>query len=421
MLKSKKSLEQYLGEQCDTIVLDNDVCKGIYAYANDTYDIPKGMISDLISKRLGMSNVSEFVLFILLDSIRHVASEKKDVDGVDEYFTMKEAKHYRTSKYEVDKIKFPLVFKMVEVTNDQWIGKITVDMLMQLRQAQLISYNVNAQRTLTKVVKGDRETYKITLNQKAVREIADAFDKHEFIPNTITLNIPMETESDFYYDEDNCSLVINSLDRFDISDGYHRFIAACQLKDINAEFNYSMELRIVNYTEDKAKQLIYQEDKKTFMKKVDSRSMNMNRAANITVTRVNENIRCNFKGLINRNEGLIHFGELADLVDYFYFKGINKEKERSVMIQAVKELTENFNLLTEYNTEYLEHKMSYRTLLTAMYCFDYFKDNKDKTKMCEVIEKAAKVIEKSESKKLLNKTPRRNLMSEIEEVVKGVM
>ena len=419
MLKDRKTLEQYLDELCDRIVVDNNKCKAIYTYANETYGIPKGTVSDLISKRMRMETVSEFVLFILLDSMCNALEEK--VLGVDNYFTMQEAKHYRVSKYETGKIKFPLVFKMVQVDNDQWIGKINVKELMKLRQAQLINYNVNAQRTLTKIIKGDKETYRITLNQKAVNEIQNAYENNEFIPNTITLNIPMETEYDFYYDEDSCSLVIKSLEHFDMTDAYHRYIAACQICDVNPEFDYPMELRLVNFTEDKAKQFIYQEDKKTQMKKIDSRSMNMNNAANIVVTRLNENIRCNLKGLISRNEGLIHFGELADLVDYFYFKGITKDKERTVTMQAVKELTENFNLITEYNTDYLERKISYRTLFTMMFCFNYFKDNKDKATMCEVIEKAVIEIEQSDDKKFNNRTPRKSLMTAVEQIVKGVM
>lgn len=420
MLKDKKALEQYLDKQCDRIVTDNEKCKMIYTYANEKYEIPKGIVSDLVTKRMAMSAVSEFVLFILLDSIYNVSKDNTDILGVDHFFSMQEWKHYKNSKYEVEKIKFPLVFKMVQIADDQWVGKITVNMLMKLRQAQLINYNINAQRVMTKVVKGDKETYKITLNQKAVKEIQDSFEKGEFIPNTITLNIPMETEYDFYYDEESMSLIINSLEHLDCTDAFHRYIAACQARDTNPTFDYPMELRLVNYTEDKAKQFIYQEDKKTFMKKVDSRSMNMNRAANIVVTRLNENVRCNLKGLISRNEGIIHFGEFADLIDYFYFKGIRKEKERSITIQAVKELTDNFNMLTEYNTEYLEHRMSYRTLLVAMFCFDYFKGN-DNINVCEVIEKAVKVIEKSDSKKLNNRTPRVSLMSEVEKIVKGVL
>ena len=422
MLKAKQSLEQYLAELCDRIVLDNDRCKNIYNYANKTYKIPKGLVSDLITKRMEMSEVSEFVLFILLDSICNVEKDNKTIQTVDKFYTMHEAKYYRTSEYEVKKIKFPLVFKMIQVADDQWIGKITIDKLMELRQAQLVNYNVNAQRVMQKVVRGDKESYKITLNHKAVENIKTSYESNNFISNTITLNLPMETDYDFYYDEENCSLVIKSLEHLDVTDGYHRYIAACQVKDNNQKFDYPMELRIVNFTEDKAKQFIWQEDQKTQMRKIDSKSMNMNSSANIVVTRLNENVRCNLKGLISRNEGVVPFGELAELVDYFYFKGISKEKERSTIIHAVKELTDNFNMLTEYNTEYLERKMSYKTLLVAMFCFNHFKnDDKNKHNICEIIEKAAKEINNCNNRKILNKTPRKSLMSEVEEIVKGVI
>lgn len=422
MIKDRKILEQYLEKQFDTIVVNNEKCKAIYSYANDIYDMPKGIVSDLIAKRMSMSEASEFVLFILLDSLYNTEKGERRVQTVDKFYTMQETKYYRSSKYETEKIKFPLVFKVVQVTDNQWIGKITVDMLMKLRRAQLITYNINAQRTMQRIVKGDKERYKITLNQKAVNEIANSYADETFIPNTITLNIPAEFDSEFHYDEETGSLVIKSLDHFDITDGYHRFVAASQVKDVNKEFDYPMELRIVNWNEDKAKQFIFQEDQKTKMKKVDSNSMNMNKPANIVVTRLNENIRCNLKGLITRNDGIIPFGELAELVNYFYFKGVGKEKERSVIIQAVKELTDNFNMLTEYNTDYLEHKMSYKTLLAAMFCFDYFKeDSEGKTRMCEIIEKTANEMENSDNKKFVNRTPRKSLMVEVEKIMKGVV
>ena len=418
MLKAKESLEEYLIKQFDKVVLNNDQCKQIYNYANKTYGIPRGHVSDYITRRINISDASEFILFILLDSLCNI---NKEVLSVDKFYTMQEVKHYRNAEYETSKIKFPLIFKMVQIANDQWIGKITVDTLMKLRQAQLVNYNVNAQRTMQRVVRGDNISYKITLNNKSVGEIQNSFEAESFIPNTITLNIPMETNYDFYYDENDCSLIIKSLEHLDITDGFHRFIAVGKIKDSNKDFDYPMELRIVNFTEDKAKQFIFQEDQKTKMRKIDSNALNMNKAANIVVTRLNENVRCNLKGLISRNEGIIHFGELAELVDYFYFKGIGKEKERSVTINAVKELTDYFNILTEYNTNYLESKMNYKTLLVVMFCFSYFKNDNDYTKICEVIEKADKEINSINNKKFQNKTPRKSLMAEIEKIVKGIM
>lgn len=419
MLKDKKALEQYLEQQCDRIVVDNDLCKYIYTYANETYDIPKGIVSDLISRRKTMAEATEFELFILLDSMHNVIKDDKKIQGIDKFYAMQEAQYYRKSKYENTNIKFPLIFKMIQIEEDQWSGKIDVKTLMQLRQAQLINYNVNAQRTMQKIIKGDKESYKITLNQKAVSEIASGYVHNTFIPNTITLNIPAEIDSEFYYDEDSCSLVIKSLDHFDITDGYHRYIAACQVSDSDNNFDYNMELRIVNFTEDKAKQFIFQEDQKTKMRKVDSNSMNMNKAANIVVTRLNESIRCNLKGLINRNQGLINFGEMAMLVDWFYIKN-NKKKGSSnaIQLEAIKELTENINILTESNTKYLEEQWNYLLLLSAMCVFDYCKNNNfDRKNMASLVDKVFKELSNSNNNKLKNRIPRKVLVEYVNKVI----
>lgn len=421
MIKDRVELEAMLDRKCMSIAVDNDSCKAVYTYANEEYDIPKSLVLDLISKRVSMSEASEFVLFILFDSIYNSIDDKK-LSKIEDYYTEKEIQFYKGSKYKSEKIKFPLVFKMIQVEADQWIGKIDVKTLMKLRKAQVINYNVNAQRTMQKIVRGDKESFKIFLNQKAISEISNGYKDGSYVPNTLTLNMPVEANPNFYYDENSYSLVIRSLDHFDITDGYHRYIALSQLSDTNTDFDYNMELRIVNFTEDKAKQFIFQEDQKTKMRKIDSNSLNMKKAANVVVTRLNESVRCNLKGLISRNEGIVSFGELADLVDYFYFKDkVSKEKENIVIIQTVKELTENFNMLTEYDTKYLEHRIKYRTLLVAMFCFNYFRGQYDTVDVCEVIEKAAKVAKESSSTKFYNKTPRKSLMNEVEKIVKGVM
>ena len=422
MLKAKVELEQYLEKICDRIVVDNDKCKAVYNYANEIYNIPKGMISDFIASRVSISEASEFILFILLDSMFTVLKDDR-IDSVDKYYTMQEAQFYRKSEYETGKIKFPLSFKMIQIDDDQWIGHIDIKTLMKFREAQLITYNENTQRTMQRIVKGDKEVYKIKVQANAVNQIAYSYANKTFIPNTITLNMPVEYDPEFYYDEETCTLIIKSIDSFDIIDGYHRYVAACRASDMDSEFNYNMELRIVNFTEDKAKQMIYQEDQKTKMRKIDSESMNMTKTANVVVTRLNENVRCNLQGMISRNEGIIPFGELAELVDYFYFKGNTiKGKERTIAIKAINQLTECFNMLTEYNTKYLESKWKYSTLLAAMFCFNYFKDSDiSADKLCSIIELTAEQIQNSDDKKFKNKILRKPLMNAIEEIVKEVM
>lgn len=418
MLKTKSELEKYLLESFLKVAVDNDRVKEIAQYACNAYKMPKGLVSDYVCMRTALEQANEFILFILLDSLEKSTTQSKSV--IDKYYTIQEAQTYRKSEYKVDNIKFPLTFKMIQVDDFQWVGKIDIQMLMKLRKAQLINYNINTQRVMERIVKGDKEVYKISLNHKSVDEIAEEFVKNEFIPNTITLNIPLESNTDFYYNEETSQLIIKSLDYVDCLDGFHRYIAACKVSDLNPEFNYSMELRIVNWDEDRSRKFIYQEDKRNRMKKLDRESMNTNKMANIIVTRLNDSIRCNLKGMISRNNGLINFGELAEVVDYFYCKDIRKNKENIVILQTVNKLTTNFNLLTELDNKYLEEKWTYLVLLTIICAFELYEaQQKDFNNIIDIINKTVPLV--NGCSKIQNKSVRKSVITEINKIIQSVM
>ena len=419
MVKARNEIEKYLEKKIMKIIADNEVCTGVCDYVRDTYDIPRTITSDYISMRLSLEQASEFILFCLFDGIEKVTQKSKT--EIDSFFTMQEFKTYKNSKYETSDIKFPLRLKMIQVTDDQWIGRINTKTLMEFRKAQLINYNANAQRTMQRIVKGEKEFYKITINNETVSAIKKLVKRNVYIPTPFTLNISTDSNAEFYYDEDRCELVINSIESFDISDGYHRYITFCSIHDDDKEnnFDYNMEFRIINFPDDKVQQFIYQEAQQTKMRKIDTNSFNMSNAANVVVTRLNENPMCNLQGLISRNQGVIHFGYLADFVNYFYFKNINKTKEKSVTITAIKELTDNFNMLTEYDSVYLEEEYSFKKLAAVMCMFDYFKD-KDKKHMLEIMGEVIKRTEQLDNKKFYSKTPKKSMMNDIEEIIKEV-
>ena len=420
MVKSRSEIEKCLEKEIMKIIANNEVCIGICDYVKDTYEIPRTITSDYISMRLPLEQASEFILFCLLDGIEKITEKHKT--EIDNFFTMQEFKTYKDSKYETKDIKFPLRLKMIQVADDQWIGKISTKTLMDFRKAQLINYNANAQRTMQRIVKGEKEFYKITINNGTVSALKELILKNVYIPTPFTMNIPTESSSDFYYDEDRCEFVIKSLDAFDISDGYHRYVTFCSIHDEDKDdnFDYDMEFRIINFPDDKVQQFIYQEAQQTKMKKVDSNSFNMNKAANVVVTRLNENPMCNLQGLISRNQGIIHFGYLADFVNYFYFKSVtNKAKEKSVTITAIKELTDNFNMLTEYDSVYLEEEYTFKQLAAVMCMFDYFRD-KDKKHMLEIMGEVIKRTEELDNKKFYSKTPKKSMMNDIEEIIAEV-
>ena len=417
MKRSREVLEKKLTHICSYVALNSETCNKIYDFAKDKYDIPRGLTSDLICLRMSMGETTEFILFCILDALIEITG---NIANISDYYTKQEINQYSKSKYKVDKIKFPLRLKMIQIKNDQWIGSIDIKMLMKLRAAQLINYNANAQRVMTKVIRGDKEIYKITLNQTAVNEIEKCYTERTFIPNTITLNIPMENGDDFYYDENKSELVINKIQHFNILDAYHRYIAACKASDMDKNFNYDMELRIVNWDDAKSQTFIWQEDKKTPLKKIDRESLNMNKVSNIIVERLNNNINCNMKGLIKRNDYIINFGEMSELINWFYLKDNKKGNINTIQLKIVRELTENLNILTESDIKYLEERWDYKLLLSAMCVFYYSKDNSiDKQNMHKLIEKVYDEILKSNDKKFKNKTPRKVLIDAVMEIIEN--
>lgn len=355
MLKDKPELEPILKPAFTRIIFNKEKLNELTAGIREENGVPETILMDIINGRITIKDTSDFLLFLLLNKL----SQKH----VREFFTENEINYFSTEKYITEEFQFPIELNCFQVTVDQWIGTADVNFLIALRKAQLINYNANAQRTMQRVIKGDKEIFKITLNQKAVKEIKDSMIQGNFIPNTITLNMPETT--DWTYDSKRNILTINSLPAFDISDGYHRYMAMCQIKEDNPDFNYPVELRIISFPDDKVKQFIFQEDQKTKMRKVDSASMNMSSPANIVCERLNMDAMFDLKGQVRRNGGYINFSFLANIIDFIYFKN---DKDRSMeRIIGIKDALKNgINTYVEATNSFT-HEFSFKELLILVY------------------------------------------------------
>ena len=290
---------------------------------NKKFGFPIGMVSDIVTQRVDMQDALEVLLF----AIASVAEVK-----VSYYFSEREIKEYSQYKYQANSLKFPFTFasQMVEIKPDeQYIGRTSVKELMQLRDAQIINYNANTQRTMTLKRGNDYEYYKITLNRKAVDQISELLQKKDFIPNTLTFNLSPET--DFTYK--NGKLTINEQVPFDILDGYHRYVAMSNLYNLDETFDYPMEIRILFLSEENAKQFIYQEDQRTPLSKADSNAMNKNDAG-VKVCRF---VKQKLGNEIVSQQGIINETLLVKLIDLLYIKN-NTTYERSKLISIANEI-----------------------------------------------------------------------------------
>lgn len=378
MLKDKEKLENFLNQKTENIVFDTKLCEEIRNYMLEKYNIPTGATMDMIAQRVSLKEKNEFILFCLLDGIDYV----KKQNYKNEYYTDIEIEQYTHTKLETDKIKFPLKIKCDQVSSDQWIGAIDTKFFMDLRKNQLIRYNANAQRVMKRIIKGENILFKLIPNKAAIKAIRSLIHNNIYIPTTITLNIPYNSDVDFYFDNEKRILVINNIQHFDISDGYHRYLAICEEGDTYQEFNYPMEIRITNFGDEKVRQFIFQEDQKTKMSKTNSKSMDMNRSSNAVVDRLNESTTFNLKGQIGRNDGTVNYASLSDLIEYFYFKEKKVYTNIDIM-NVVNDVKQKLNALTEYKTDYMNMILGLKELTLIFYVFDI---ESDINKACKIID-----------------------------------
>lgn len=309
------------------------------------HNIPNEQVIDLLNQRIQVAAVDDKVAFAI--------GEVFDIN-LEKYFTSSEIKNLSKWKQEKVKFKFPLEFNMKQVSEDQWIGSTSVSELMKLRDSQIINYNENTQRIMKRVEKGNEEFYSIHLNIKAIKSIEQLYLNGTFIPNTITLNMP--EDSIFKYDQSSETLTIRKMNHFDITDGYHRYIAMSNCYNLDSSFDYPMILCITNYSEDKCRQMIWQEDQKTKMAKVDSNSLNLQSSANKVVQKLNTDSTFYLIGSINTSGGCINKSELAEIIRATYFQRTNitsKQKEIQDIIKAEQDLRNGINHLVENHTELL--------------------------------------------------------------------
>lgn len=365
MLKNRADLIQDIQNYFDKIVFNKKKQDKIISYCTTQFDYPEGIISDYLRGQKDVAGAETGMLYILSLAIDDNNSRNHLVD---EYFTAQEKKVFGEYKYKEDKTTFPLKFKMIPVASDSWVGAITAKELIKLYQDQLINYNANTQRALKYIFRRGESSYRVDVNRKAVEQIADLFESNQYIPNTLTLNIPTnETENDFYYNNQTCELVVNNIKMFDIVDGYHRLLGIFKVLKDNADFDYSMELRITNYDDNKAKQFIYQEDQKTKMKKVQSDAYNIYSFANRVITKLNANPACDIQGMITMSGEHISQAWLGNLIENWMFYKKTKTEGRQIINDVENSLVTAFNALTTYDKTYLDKKYSYIELISVCY------------------------------------------------------
>lgn len=357
MLPTKrKELCDYLNKEFVKLIKETKKQQGIAKKLEDKYGIELSHSTQVLSMSTNIIDESDALLFCVLSVINQKL--------IEDYFTEVEIKKYSNINF-APKINHNIKIRCIQIQPDQWIGKMEVSEILALSDNNMLHYEENTQRVMQKKVVDGFEYYTATVNEKAVNQIMESMRNHMYIPNTITLNVPID-QAVPYYDDDNVTLYIDNINYLDIVDGYHRFIAMNRLYRTGFEFTIPMEVRIVNFETDKARMFIFQEDQKTKMKKIDSNSFNVAAPQNKVVDLLKNS--GTFRDVFERN-GAIDSILLATFLKELFVK-VKKEDQLKVAVQFKNRISNKLTEIMSINPEILDTKWDTDFILAFVYGVD---------------------------------------------------
>ena len=296
--KSREKLNEYLTRQFTEKYSNRRNKQKLFTDLFERFNMTEDISDNIISQRRDIREFNNVELFCILYCI--------DETKVGDYYTKTEINSYSKYRFERETAQLPYTFtNMVKISDDQFIGRTSLQELMKLKRSSMINYDPNEQRALRRVVHGSTEIFKPWVSPRNVQEIRTAMQNGTYIPDPITLNMPEGSQFTYEYSEKDkaWNLTVEYLpnNMFNLDDGYHRYLGMSQIHDFDKDFDYPMELRVVAFDNAKANTFIFQQDQKTVMKKVMSDSYNAQAVSNRVVAAINSDPKCYIKGSIGTN------------------------------------------------------------------------------------------------------------------------
>jgi hypothetical protein len=254
---------------------------------------------------------------------------------INKYFTEKDiqlATDYKEKR--LNKKENEIVFENVDQSRDNlWMcTKITFQQLAELAKRGLIGYNFRTQRNAKIIYKGKDMIKLPFVNKNSIDEMKESWKLGTFTPNTITFNLEHTCkENKPIYNSTNRTLgiLLNEGEQLNVVDGYHRTLTGLYIIEDDPKFSTGFYyLRILNYTEQQAHDLILQEAKGTpisvqQMKFMNEQDINMIIAKDIDNYGLSKTNALHDKMTVNQKEithgdKYVFYNTISDAIGYFF-------------------------------------------------------------------------------------------------------
>lgn len=259
-------------------------------------------VNHVIFDELSLIEIGVFALEIFKISGVDYINPEKYLEDIE----LEKVQNYKI-EFKQDVFDYPVVFEDVrQVSDGIWTVVVTADFIAKLGRSNMLNYEFETQREAKTIETDDGIILTPTVNTQSVVEIEDEILTNNFIPNTLTFNIPLKDRDNFKYD-DNIKRWILLKGKLNIIDGYHRYLGITSATR-KQKLNYNFELRLTNFNDDKAKKFIVQEDKKNPISKEYIKSIDNSDLITQIISQLNQSNRSELNGKITTDKSTIRQG-----------------------------------------------------------------------------------------------------------------
>jgi hypothetical protein len=330
----------------------------------------RGRITGLLTKSIPLPMAKDIELCLMSQH-----AEKLGLIKTEEYFTEKELDEVKDYKEEVEDVSNSDTYQfqnVTQVSDNQYIAVVTPQIIQELNNRGIITYNPRTQRQADKRVLDGRIVTTMNIMSKKTKEISKTLINRKPITNSISLNILANGEEIYQWDKTAKTLTVRATDvsRISLIDGAHRYCGILEALLDEPNLDYPFILNIFHYDENTARDLVFTTDKQTPLDQLYVKTMNDEDVYMVMVNEINSfgNVKTNemFNKLATDEVDTI-YGSAYTMVDIFSMSIENnfdpKRKLQPIDRMKIKKyLIEGFNYIIGTFKKEFEFELNQRNL-----------------------------------------------------------
>lgn len=297
----------------------------------DTVDIFNGI------SPFSVRELSDEMLYKLMSSIREVALNRYESLDPSDLFNKKYFNEEEIELYEMpldEETDFDIeIADWKQVSPNKYTIYVTIDEVIKWRNYNKLRFNPETQRDLITIIVRGVPIKKLDINRKSVNEMKELRKKGLYFPVRGIININPD-----YFDKPiikDGKMIIPAETHMDLIEGFHNYIAMCEVKDENPNYEELCEFDIMLLNVDDANRFILQMDKKNHFKTNQTIRMDRINQVNYIIDQLNKSGEFHLYGTINSS--------MAVFINRIITRLFDVRQDRRKAIELLDKITNNMN------------------------------------------------------------------------------